>query len=61
MTKDELFKQIEVGLSEILKESFDWCKSDDTKTSSTASKINNRAYELKNSLEKYRNRNEESN
>jgi hypothetical protein len=47
MTKDQALQEVENGLEEILKNSFEWCKSSDPAVSTSASKINQKAHELK--------------
>lgn len=54
MTNNQALEEINEGLKEILKESFDWCKADDHLTSSTAIHINKKAHELQKILERFR-------
>ena len=53
---DQSLNHIESGLSEILEESYKWCKSDDLEISRSGAKINSKAYELKCYFERRRNK-----
>jgi uncharacterized protein YktB (UPF0637 family) len=54
MKKIQTLETINEGLKEIMKESFDWCKSDDHAAAQTAVRINQKAHDLQKLLEKLR-------